>query len=126
MALFAVRQPKKVIFFMCCTASFGTRITAAATKYTMKCESKTICGWITALSQLTVAACVLYVGFLANQHMSRMVESWEVMANAVHKMQQDTQRIEMGMSSMDRRMWELNNRMGGMRNRLSPWGMMMP
>jgi len=92
----------------------------------MKCESKTICGWITALSQLTVAACVLYVGFLANQHMSRMVESWEVMANAVHKMQQDTQRIEMGMSSMDRRMYELNNRMGGMRSRMSPWGMMMP
>lgn len=92
----------------------------------MKCDSAKVCGWITALSQLTVAACVLYVGYLANQHMERMVHSWEVMATSVHKMQQDTQRIEAGMQNMDKRMWELNNRMGGMRSRMSPWGMMMP
>jgi len=92
----------------------------------LNCDSNKVCGWITALSQLTVAACVLYVGYLANTHMERMVHSWEVMAESVHRMQQDTQRMEAGMSSMDRRMHELNNRMGGMRNRLSPWGMMMP
>lgn len=92
----------------------------------MKCDSNKICGWITALSQLTVAGCVLYVGYLANTHMERMVHSWEVMATSVHKMQQDTQRIEAGMVSMDKRMWELNNKMGSMRSRMSPWGMMMP
>ena len=92
----------------------------------MNCSSKVVCGWITALSQLIVAACVLYVGFLANQHMERMVRSWEVMAESVHKMQQDTQRIEMGMQSMDKRMHDMNNRLGGMRRKMSPWGMMMP
>lgn len=92
----------------------------------MKCDSNKICGWITALSQLTVAACVLYVGYLANQHMERMVHSWEVMSESVHKMQQDTSRMEANMKSMDKRMWELNNRMAGVRSRMSPWGMMMP
>lgn len=92
----------------------------------MNCDSKKICGWITALSQLTVAACVLYVGFLANQHMERMVNSWEVTAEAVHKMQQDVARIEADMQSIDRRVWELNNRMGGVQRRMSPFGMMMP
>jgi hypothetical protein len=85
----------------------------------MKCDSNKICGWITALSQLTVAACVLYVGYLANQHMERMVVSWEKMAN-------NMQNIEHDMRSMDKRMWEMNNRMGHMRQRMSPWGMMMP
>jgi hypothetical protein len=92
----------------------------------LNCDSKKICGWITALSQLTVAACVLYVGYLANAHMERMVHSWETMANSIHKMQQDTQRIEQGMQSMDRRMHEINGRLGGMRRKMSPWGMMMP
>jgi hypothetical protein len=92
----------------------------------MNCNSTKICGWITALSHLTIAACVLYVGYLANQHMSRMVDSWEVMANSVHKMQQDTSRMEASMLSMDKRMWEINNRLGGMRRKMSPWGMMMP
>jgi hypothetical protein len=85
----------------------------------LKCDSSKICGWITALSQLTVAACVLYVGYLANQHMERMVDSWESMAN-------NMQNIEHDMRSMDKRMWEMNNRMAGMRSRMSPWGMMMP
>ena len=90
----------------------------------MQCDSKKICGWITAISQLTVAACVLYVGFLANKHMERMVHSWEVTADAVHKMQQDVQRIEANMRSMDRRVYDLNIQMGRVQNRMSPMGMM--
>jgi hypothetical protein len=85
----------------------------------MNCDSSKVCGWITALSQLTVAACVLYVGFLANQHMERMVASWEKMANNMERMEADVR-------SMDKRMWEMNNKLGGMRSRMSPWGMMMP
>jgi len=92
----------------------------------MNCDSTKICGWITALSQLTVAACVLYVGYLANQHMERMVYSWEVMAESVEKMQKDTTNMDSAVRSMDKRMWEMNNRLGGMRSRMSPWGMMMP
>jgi len=85
----------------------------------MKCDSNKICGWITALSQLTVAGCVLYVGYLANNHMERMVTSWEKMALNI-------ERMELDVRSMDKRMWEMNNRLGGMRSRMSPWGMMMP
>ena len=95
----------------------------------MQCESSKVCGWITALSQLTVAACVLYVGFLANQHMSRMVESWEVMANAVHKMQQDVARIESDMRIMNQGVYSINGNVGTMQNRMTPMGMirgMMP
>ena len=90
----------------------------------MQCDSKKICGWITALSQLTVAACVLYVGFLANQHMSRMVESWEVMANAVHKMQQDVARIEINMKVTNKGVYSINGNVGSMNNRMTPMGMM--
>lgn len=90
----------------------------------MQCESSKVCGWITAISQLTVAACVLYVGFLANQHMSRMVESWEVMANAVHKMQQDVARIETDMKVMNQGVYNINGNVGDMRSRMNPMGMM--
>ena len=86
---------------------------------TLNCDSNKICGWITAISQLTVAACVLYVGYLANEHMKGMAGSWERTAVAIERMEADVR-------SMDKRMWELNNRMGGMRQRMSPWGMMMP
>jgi len=90
----------------------------------VQCESSKVCGWITAISQLTVAACVLYVGFLANQHMSRMVESWEVMANAVHKMQQDVARIETDMKVMNQGVYNINGNVGDMRSRMNPMGMM--
>lgn len=92
----------------------------------MKCDSSKICGWITAISQLTVAACVLYVGYLANEHMERMVDSWERTANSIEKMESDVAGIEAGMMSMDKRIWEMNNKLGNMRSRMSPWGMMMP
>jgi len=85
----------------------------------MSCDSTKICGWITALSQLTVAACVLYVGYLANEHMKTMAESWDRTADAIERMEADVR-------SMDKRMWEMNNKLGGMRSRMSPWGMMMP
>ena len=92
----------------------------------MSCDSTKICGWITALSQLTVAACVLYVGYLANEHMKTMAESWERTADSIERMERDVAGIEAGMMSMDKRMWEMNNKLGGMRSRMSPWGMMMP
>jgi hypothetical protein len=85
----------------------------------MKCDSSKVCGWITALSQLSVALCVLYVGYLANSHMERMVISWERTAHAIERMETDVQ-------SMDRRMWEMNNRMGGIRQKMNPMQMMMP
>ena len=85
----------------------------------MKCDSNKICGWITALSQLTVAAVILYVGFQVQTHLERMVTSWEKMANNV-------ERIETDMRSIDKRMWEMNQRMGGVQRKLSPWNMMMP
>jgi len=85
----------------------------------MKCDSNKICGWITALSQLTVAAVILYVGIQIQIHLERMVASWEKMSNNV-------ERIETDMRSIDKRMWEVNQRMGNMRQRMSPWGMMMP
>jgi hypothetical protein len=85
----------------------------------MKCDSNKICGWITALSQLTVAACVLYVGYLANSHMERMVDSWERTANSIERMEADVR-------SMDKRMWRMNQRMDGIRNKMNPMQMMMP
>ena len=85
----------------------------------MKCDSNKICGWITALSQLTVAAVILYVGFQVQTHLERMVTSWEKMANNV-------ERIETDMRSIDKRMWEMNQRVGGVQRRMSPWNMMMP
>jgi len=85
----------------------------------LKCDSNKICGWITALSQLTVAAVILYVGFQVQIHLERMVVSWEKMANNV-------ERIETDMRSIDRRMWEMNQRVGGVQRKLSPWRMMMP
>ena len=85
----------------------------------MKCDSNKICGWITALSQLTVAAVILYVGFQVQTHLERMVTSWEKMANNV-------ERIETDMRSIDKRMWEMNQRVGGVQRKLSPWNMMMP
>ena len=91
----------------------------------MSCDSgKKLCGWITALSQLTVAACVLYVGFLANIHMERMVHSWEVTAEAVHKMQQDVARIEGDMKVMNQGVYSINGNVGAVQNRMSPMGMM--
>jgi hypothetical protein len=86
---------------------------------TLNCDSNKICGWITAISQLTVAACVLYVGYLANEHMKDMADSWGRTADAIERMEADVR-------SMDKRMWEMNNKLGNMRSRMSPWGMMMP
>jgi hypothetical protein len=85
----------------------------------MACDSTKICGWITALSQLTVAAVILWVGVQITIHLERMVDSWEKMALNIEMMEADVR-------SMDKRMWEMNNRLGGMRQRMSPWGMMMP
>lgn len=92
----------------------------------MSCNSKTICGWITAISQLTVAAVILYVGYTIQTKMERMVASWEKTAHSVQQMQVDVNNIETSMRSMDKRVWELNNRMGGVQRRMSPMGFMMP
>lgn len=85
----------------------------------MKCASSKLCGWITALSQLTVAAVILYVGFQVQIHLERMVTSWERMSTSIEKMETDVR-------TMDKHMWEMNQRLGGMKQRMSPWGMMMP
>jgi hypothetical protein len=92
----------------------------------MKCDSNKICGWITALSQLVVAAVILWVGYNVQIHLERMVTSWEKTSLAVHNMQVDVHNIETTMRSMDKRVWELNNRMGGVQRRMSPMGFMMP
>jgi peptidoglycan hydrolase CwlO-like protein len=92
----------------------------------MKCDSNKICGWITALSQLVVAAVILWVGYNVQIHMERMVTSWEKTSHAVQQMQIDVNNIETSMRSMDKRVWELNNRMGGVQRRMSPMGFMMP
>lgn len=85
----------------------------------MKCDSSKVCGWITALSQLTVAAVILYVGFQVQIHLERMVTSWERMSTSIERMEADVR-------SMDKRMWEMNQRVGGVQRKLSPWRMMMP
>ena len=85
----------------------------------MKCDSNKICGWITAISQLTVAAVILYVGIQIQIHLERMVASWEKMSTNIEK-------IETDMISIDNRMWEMNQRLGGVQRRMSPWNMMMP
>jgi len=85
----------------------------------VKCDSTKVCGWITALSQLTVAAVILYVGFQVQIHLERMVTSWERMSTSIEKMEADVR-------SMDKRMWEMNQRVGGVQRKLSPWRMMMP
>jgi cell division protein FtsX len=90
----------------------------------MQCDSNKICGWITAVSQLSVALCVLYVGYLANRHLERMVQSWEVTAEAVHKMQQDVARMESNVRSLDKRIYEMNHQMRGVRRNMTPFGMM--
>lgn len=95
-------------------------------KYNMTCDSKKICGWIQALAQLTVALVILYVGYVVQINLERMVHSWEVTSNAVHMMQQDVSGIEHNMTSMDRRMHELNQRMNSVRQKMSPMNMMMP
>jgi len=85
----------------------------------MKCDSTKICGWITALSQLTVAAVILWVGVQITIHLERMVQSWERMSINIELMEADVR-------SIDKRMWEVNNKLNTVRNRMSPWGMMMP
>jgi len=85
----------------------------------VKCDSTKVCGWITALSQLIVAAVILYVGFQVQIHLERMVTSWERMSISIEKMEADVR-------SMDKRMWEMNQRVGGVQRKLSPWRMMMP
>ena len=92
----------------------------------MKCDSNKICGWITALSQLVVAAVILWVGYNVQVHMERMVTSWEKTSLAVHNMQVDVHNIETSMRSMDKRVYQLNNQMGRVQRRMSPFGMMMP
>jgi peptidoglycan hydrolase CwlO-like protein len=92
----------------------------------MKCDSNKICGWITALSQLVVAAVILWVGYNVQVHMERMVTSWEKTSQAVQQMQVDVNNIETSMRSMDKRVWDLNNQMGRVQRRMSPFGMMMP
>jgi len=85
----------------------------------MKCDSNKICGWITAISQLTVAAVILYVGIQIQIHLERMVASWEKMSTNIEKIETDS-------ISIDKRMWEMNQRLGGVQRRMSPWNMMMP
>ena len=92
----------------------------------MNCEPNKICGWIIALSQLTVAACVLYVGYLANQHMENMVETWERTATSIEKMEVSVKSMDTSVKNIDQKMWEMNQRVGGVQRRLSPWRMMMP
>jgi hypothetical protein len=92
----------------------------------MKCDSSKICGWITALSQLVVAAVILWVGYNVQIHMERMVASWEKTSLAVQNMQVDVHNIETSMRSMDRRVYELNAQMGGVRRNMTPMGMMTP
>jgi ABC-type Zn2+ transport system substrate-binding protein/surface adhesin len=92
----------------------------------MKCDSNKICGWITALSQLVVAAVILWVGYNVQIHLERMVSSWEKTSLAVQQMQVDVHNMETTMRSMDKRVWELNNRMGGVQRRMSPMGFFMP
>lgn len=48
-----------------------------------------------------------------------MVTSWERMSISIEKMEADVR-------SMDKRMWEMNQRVGGVQRKLSPWRMMMP
>ena len=51
------------------------------------------------------------------------------MANAVHKMQQDTARIEADMKVMNQGVYSINGNVGTMQNRMTPMGMirgMMP
>jgi peptidoglycan hydrolase CwlO-like protein len=92
----------------------------------MKCDSNKICGWITALSQLVVAAVILWVGYNVQVHMERMVTSWEKTSLAVQQMQVDVHNIETTMRSMDKRVYQLNNQMNRVQRRMSPFGMMMP
>ena len=84
----------------------------------MKCDSSKVCGWITALSQLVVAAVILWVGINVQRHLERMVESWEKMSTSIERMEKD-------MTSMDKRMWEMNNNVRGVQRNMSPWRMMM-
>lgn len=90
----------------------------------MNCDSKKICGWIQALAQLTVAAVILYVGIQVQIHLERMVDSWSVTANAVHKMQQDVARIEHNMRSLEAQVNAMNHNVGRINNRMTPQGMM--
>jgi hypothetical protein len=92
----------------------------------MNCDSKKICGWIQALAQLVVAAVILWVGYNVQIHMERMVASWEKTSLAVQNMQVDVHNIETSMRSMDRRVYELNRQMGGVRRNMTPMGMMTP
>ena len=56
--------------------------------------------------------------------MERMVESWEVSANAVHKMQQDVARIESNMRSLEAQVNAMNYNVERINNRMTPQGMM--
>lgn len=89
-------------------------------------QSSRICGWITAVSQLTVAACVLYVGYLTSHHVEDMSKSWERTASAIEKMDSSIQHMNVSVHSIDQRMREMNQRVGGVQRSMSPWRMMMP
>lgn len=96
----------------------------------MSCQSKW-CTWITALSQLAVAAVLVYAGLVVNTHMESWSESFKQGSRDLHAIREDMDEIAYSMESMNRDMDVVNKQLdymnhnvGGIERRFSPQGMM--
>jgi peptidoglycan hydrolase CwlO-like protein len=113
----------------------------------MKCDSNKVCGWITALSQLSVAAVILYVGAMIGTHAESWTASFKQGQEDLHTISiamkdiqedMDTIRIQMDgmnvntyemnahLNTLNKQMNSMNGQVNGVRQRLNPMRMMMP
>ena len=97
------------------------------------CSSKTACGWLSALSQVAIAAVVVYAGYVVNKHMEEWTAAFKQGSEDLHKIQQSMQDIDHRMYTVEQQMvvvnkqlTQMNGNVGGMKRRMNPMGFFMP
>lgn len=73
----------------------------------MTCQSKW-CTWISALSQLAVAAVVVYAGLVVNTHMESWTKSFEQGSEDLHSIRQNMNTVAYSMESINKDMDQMN------------------
>jgi archaellum component FlaC len=113
----------------------------------MQCKQGGLCQWVQGLSQLAVAAVVVFAGYTINKHMEAWTHAFNQGSQDLHnvalamediKKDMSTIRVQMdGMNvntyemnvnlrSLNERMDHMNGQVNGVRQRLNPMRMMMP
>lgn len=90
----------------------------------MQCRSSKWCGWIQSLSQIAIAAVIVYAGYIVNKHMEAWTEAFTRGSDDLHKIQQSMQRIEQQMNVVNNQMYYMNNNVGALKSNMTPMGMM--